>query len=141
LNDRSINITYRLPTEAEWEYAARGGNKGTQSLYAGGNDLDQVGWFTENSGGKTHPVRRKAANELGLYDMTGNVWEWCSDWYSDYSDAQLINPKGKTSGIAKVRRGGSWGLNARNCRLSSRNESEPDYRNNILGFRLAADLK
>jgi formylglycine-generating enzyme required for sulfatase activity len=141
LNERMGGFEYRLPTEAEWEYAARGGNMSRSFLFAGSDDLDAVGWFADNSGGKTHPVRKKTANELGLYDMSGNVWEWCLDWYANYSGQDESNPRGAVSGLTRVRRGGSWGLNSKNCRISNRNDSEPDYRNNLIGFRLVAVAK
>ena len=129
--------TFRLPTEAEWEYAARGGRKSLGYKYAGGNDIDKVAWYWNNSGGKTHPVKQKSANELGLYDMSGNVWEWCQDWWGRYSIDTQNNPKGPTSGSYRVLRGGSWDGSARGCRLAYRNCGSPDYRRNVCGFRLA----
>jgi formylglycine-generating enzyme required for sulfatase activity len=129
--------SYRLPTEAEWEYAARGGNKSRGFTYSGGNDLGSVGWYDGNSGSKTHPVGQKAANELGIYDMTGNVWEWCSDWYGSYTSSFQRNPGGPSSGQNRVLRGGSWFGNSRGCRVSHRSNHDPDYRINYgLGFRL-----
>jgi len=100
---------YRLPTEAEWEYAAKSGGKSEK--YAGGNDIDSVAWYTSNSGGKTHPVGQKTANGLGIYDMSGNVWEWVNDWYGDkyYGESPKNNPKGSNSGSDRVLRGGCWG--------------------------------
>jgi formylglycine-generating enzyme required for sulfatase activity len=132
---------YRLPTEAEWEYAARGGRRTeAQTKYAGSAEPGSVAWYRENAGGKTHPVGRKGANALGLYDMSGNVWEWCADWYGDYADtgAPQLNPRGPEEGDRRVNRGGSWGFNAGNCRVSDRNRNAPDDRLNYLGFRLAA---
>ncbi|MBK8193844.1 MAG: SUMF1/EgtB/PvdO family nonheme iron enzyme [Lewinellaceae bacterium] len=116
---------YRLPTEAEWEYAARGGQKGTQTpsgmtKYAGSNNLDEVAWYYNNAGSTTHPVGQKKANELGLFDMSGNVWEWCSDWYADYSTAPQTNPQGPNSGSFRVYRGGGWGFIATRCRAAYR---------------------
>ncbi|MBQ7683766.1 MAG: formylglycine-generating enzyme family protein [Bacteroidaceae bacterium] len=128
---------YRLPTEAEWEYAARGGQKSQGYKYSGSNTLGSVAWYDDNSGSETHPVMTKQANELGLYDMTGNVWEWCSDWYGNYSSAPQTNPKGSSSGSYRVSRGGSGGLIARYCRVPLRGRGSPDCRYNCLGLRLA----
>jgi formylglycine-generating enzyme required for sulfatase activity/predicted nucleic acid-binding Zn ribbon protein len=128
---------FRLPTEAEWEFAARGGNKSQHFKYSGSNSIDRVAWYDRNSDGETHPVGKKDANELGLYDMSGNVWEWCSDWYGGYSSSPQTNPKGPNDGSYRVNRGGSWLFNAGNCRVSYRCYYSPDYRFNYLGFRLA----
>ena len=128
--------TYRLPTEAEWEYAARGGKKTQNTKYAGGYSLDYVGWYTSNSGGKTHAVGTKNANELGIYDMSGNVWEWCEDWYGDYRSYDTDNPTGASSGSYRVLRGGSWRSNAGNCRVSNRNGSSPGSRDDSDGYRV-----
>ena len=137
---RKLNLqtgkSYRLPTEAEWEYAARGGNKSKGYKYAGGNDLGSVAWYGDNSESKTHPVGQKQANELGIYDMTGNVWEWCEDWYGDSSSSAQTNPKGPQSGSYRVLRGGSWGSSAEYCRVSGRSSYFPDSRINSGGFRL-----
>jgi formylglycine-generating enzyme required for sulfatase activity len=127
---------YRLPTEAEWEFTARGGNKNKGYKYASGNDIGTVAWYTSNSGSKTHVVGQKQANELGIYDMSGNVWEWCEDWYGDYSSSAQIKPKGPQNGSYRVLRGGSWNGNAKRCRVSDRYIGSPDYRNNNNGFRL-----
>lgn len=131
--------TYRLPTEAEWEYAARGGAKSKGFLYAGGMELDKVAWYEGNSNDKTHPVGSKAPNELGLYDMSGNVWEWCADWYGDYAEKSEIevNPRGPGEGAFRVHRGGGWYNYAGDCRMSIRGLDAPGYRGGILGFRLA----
>ena len=131
--------SYRLPTEAEWEYAARGGNRSKGYKYAGSNSMGSVAWYKGNSGGKTYPVGQKNANELGLYDMSGNVWEWCQDWYGDYSTSSTNNPTGPTSGSYRVLRGGSWYFDAQFCRVAFRNYNTPGFRNNDGGFRLAAD--
>ena len=134
--NRKTGRTFRLPTEAEWEYAARGGNKSKGYMYSGSNNIDEVAWYDGNSGGKTHPVKRKRANELGLYDMSGNVWEWCIDWYGHYSSGAQINPQGPNKGFCRVLRGGSWGNFARNCRVSLRFNYAPDRRFHCNGFRL-----
>ena len=128
---------FRLPTEAEWEYAARGGSKSRGYKYAGGNDLGNVAWYWDNSGSKTHEVGQKQPNELGLYDMSGNVWEWCQDWYGSYSSTSQTNPTGSSSGSSRVRRGGSWNCYAGNCRVSLRYYRTPGDRSSYLGLRLA----
>jgi formylglycine-generating enzyme required for sulfatase activity/tRNA A-37 threonylcarbamoyl transferase component Bud32 len=129
---------FRLPTEAEWEFAARGGASASSATkYAGSNSIGSVAWYTDNSGSKTHPVGQKSPNELGLYDMTGNVWEWCSDWYGDYSSSSKTNPRGPSTGSDRVFRGGSWRSNPRGSRVSGRNGNSPGGRNSILGVRLA----
>ncbi|MBQ6584525.1 MAG: formylglycine-generating enzyme family protein [Alistipes sp.] len=133
--------TFRLPTEAEWEYAARGGNQSKGYKYSGSNTLDNVAWYTNNSGGKTHPVGQKQPNELGLYDMSGNVWEWCQDWYGSYSSSSQTNPTGPNSGYGRVLRGGSWFSNAALCRVSSRSYSNPHSHYGNHGFRLACSSK
>jgi formylglycine-generating enzyme required for sulfatase activity len=128
---------YRLPTEAEWEYAAKGGSKSKGFTYAGGNDIDTVAWHGGNSGTTTHPVGKKAANELGLHDMSGNVWEWCSDWYQDsYSGLPDADPKGPGEGSDRVNRGGSWFLDASFCRSAHRRRYRPSYAGINLGFRV-----
>lgn len=125
---------FRLPTEAEWEFAARGGNKSQGYRFSGGNDLGTVGWYSENSG---HPVKTKKPNELGIYDMSGNVWEWCHDWDGAYNVGSQTDPTGPTSGSDRVCRGGSWGDYARDCRVSCRVNYSPDDCFINLGLRLA----
>jgi formylglycine-generating enzyme required for sulfatase activity len=132
---------YRLPTESEWEYAARGGSKSKGSVYAGGDNLALVGWYGENSGDRTHPVGEKAPNELGLYDMSGNVWEWCWDRYGAYKPEPQENPVGAVEGADRVIRGGSWSIGPRGCRAANRSSLEPSYRGSVLGFRLALSLQ
>ena len=126
---------FRLPTEAEWEYAARGGKKSNGYKYAGSNTVDNVAWYDGNSGSKTHPVKTKQPNELGLYDMSGNVFEWCQDRYGSYSSGSQTDPKGPSSGSLRVLRGGSWFDCARLCRVSRRFHDAP-VNGFILGFRL-----
>ena len=128
---------YRLPTEAEWEFAARGGNSSRGYKYSGSNSLGSVAWCKDNSGSRTHAVGTKSPNELGIYDMSGNVWEWCQDWYGSYSSSSQRNPQGPNSGSYRVSRGGSWSYGARFCRVSDRRNLTPGYRNRNLGFRLA----
>lgn len=129
--------TFRMPTEAEWEYAARGGNKSKGYLYSGSNTIGDVAWYTSNSGRKTHPVKTKSPNELGLYDMSGNVCEWCSDWYGSYSSSAQTDPTGPSSGSGPVSRGGGWLDSATCCRVAFRDYYTPSSRYDGLGFRLA----
>ena len=144
LNERrggTANRLYRLPTEAEWEYAARSG--GRQEKYSGGNNIDAVAWYGSNSGSKTHPVGRKQANGLGLYDVSGNVWEWVNDWYDSgyYGKSLRDNPQGPTTGSNRVLRGGGWDYDPVNVRASRRGSSGPGLRDNNLGFRLVAPVQ
>ena len=133
--------SYRLPTEAEWEYAARGGNKSRGYRYAGSDIIDSVAWFSLNGNGTTHPVGLKRPNELGLYDMTGNVWDWCNDWFGrDYKTTPVENPQGPLSGNSRALRGGSWrNYDEYSLPLISVG-NVPDYRGNFIGFRVVEDL-
>ncbi len=137
LNQKYPGRNYRLPTEAEWEYASRGGNKKDGTQYAGSSSMDNSGWYSTNSGSKTHPVGQKSPNGLGLYDMSGSVWEWCSDWYGSYSSGSQTNPTGASSGSGRVYRGGSWYNDSRLCRTSYRSYDSPSNRFNLIGFRLS----
>ena len=128
---------FRLPTEAEWEFAARGGNKSNGFKYSGSGSIDKVAWYEGNSSSKTHPVKQKQANELGIYDMSGNVWEWCQDWYGSYSSSAQTNPTGPSSGSNRVYRGGGWDTYAAYCRVSFRSSDTPTDSNILLGLRLA----
>ena len=132
--NRLTGKTFRLPTEAEWEYAARGGKKSRGYQYSGSNNISDVAWYTSNSGSKTHAVGSKQANELGIYDMSGNVYEWCQDWFGSYSSSSQVNPTGANSGSGRVFRGGSWISAAGCCR--SRYNYAPVDRSSYLGFRL-----
>ena len=138
---------YRLPTEAEWEYAARGGQQGHGYKYAGSNKLEEVGWYVRNSDGGKKPVGRKKPNELGIYGLSGNVLEWCQDWYSgDYYEAcrkqgVVENPQGPSEGAFRVLRGGSWYLEALRCRSTYRHYDPPGSRFTDMGFRLALPVK
>jgi formylglycine-generating enzyme required for sulfatase activity len=138
LNSMEGTDKYRLPTEAEWEYAARSGGK--QEEYAGTaseSNLGDYAWYGANSGGKTHPVGQKRPNDLGLYDMSGNVLEWIQDWYEEYPSSHVTDPAGPSSGSYRVNRGGSWSNFPRRCRTAVRDYNYPDLRYFDLGFRLA----
>lgn len=138
LNTKEKTNKYRLPTEAEWEYAARAGSENSYSFGSDANKLDQYGWYRRNSAGETHPVGQLKPNAWGLFDMHGNVHEWCQDWFDRkyYSQSPSHAPLGPSSGLAKVLRGGDWGSEDWYCRCSSRSLSSPDRRSNRLGFRL-----
>jgi formylglycine-generating enzyme required for sulfatase activity len=139
---RNVDATgYRLPTEAEWEYAARGGNTGESYIYAGSDTVDEAAWYSANSnidgtGKKAQPVEGKDPNGLGLYDMSGNVWEWCGDWWKAYGSGEQTDPAGGSSGAYRVIRGGSWSNGAFSLQSAYRYRSDPSYWSNSLGFRL-----
>ena len=134
--NRLTGMEFRLPTEAEWEYAARGGkySKDYVYKYSGSNNADEVAWYYDNSGDKTHPVKTKKANKLGLYDMSGNVEEWCNDRHGFYQSYSQTNPTGPSEGVGRVLRGGSWSSIDRFVRVSNRNFITPDIH---IGLRLA----
>ena len=134
--NRITGKTFRLPTEAEWEYAARGGKKSRGYQYSGSNDISDVAWYDGNSGNKTHAVGSKQANELGIYDMSGNVWEWCQDWHGSYSSSSQTNPTGVKSGSYRVIRGEGWFNGARICRSSYRDGRLPYASSRDQGLRL-----
>jgi formylglycine-generating enzyme required for sulfatase activity len=134
---RQTGRSYTLPTEAEWEYAARGGNRSEGTKYSGGWSIDDVAWYDGNSSNSTHPCGTKRSNALGIYDMSGNVWEWCEDWYaSQYLQYDSNNPKGAATGSDRVFRGGGWSRRAKDCRVASRADSTPGSRFKNLGFRV-----
>ncbi len=135
-NDRKYQ--FRLPTEAEWEYAARSG--GEKETYAGGDHIDAVAWYDQNSGNTTHSVGEKAPNGLGLHDMSGNVWEWCQDWFADYPSVAADNPPAPSMGTQRVLRGGSWKSDAMKCRTTCRWCNWPEYKDHSWGFRLVRDM-
>ena len=128
---------FRLPTEDEWEFACCGGNNSRGYKYSGSKYIDDVAWYDGDSGDKTHPVATESPNELGIYDMSGNVWEWCADRYGVYSSGAQTNPKGPYDGSYRVYRGGSWSFNPRICRSSFRTDISPDSRSSYLGLRLS----
>ena len=148
MNLKYLNILpkgykFDLPTEAQWEYACRAGtntalNNGKNLTKEEGAcpNLDEVAWYCENSGKTTHEAGQKKPNAWGIYDMHGNVWEWCRDWYGEYPKEDVTDPTGAYSGSNRVNRGGSWNNNARNCRSANRNNNNPDNRNNNIGFRI-----
>ena len=127
---------FSLPTEAEWEYAARGGKKSTGTTYSGSSIVDNVAWYNNNSGRQTHPVGKLRPNELGIYDMSGNVNEWCLDWFGGYHRRKQTDPKGPTSGDNRVWRGGGWGMDASGCRIADRGFAFPSDERDGLGFRV-----
>jgi formylglycine-generating enzyme len=132
---------FRLPTETEWEYAAKGGGLSSGYKYAGGNLMGEVGWYRVNSNGSTYPEQQKKANELGLFDMSGNVFEWCWDFYGPYTSSPVTEPKGPATGKYRIMRGGAWGSDERECRTTYRAWAAPgDWGINI-GFRVAANAR
>lgn len=132
-------MNFRLPTEAEWEYAARGGNKSQGTMFAGSANCPDVAWCSTNAGDTTHPVGQKQANELGLYDMSGNVNEWCNDFYARYTTAAQTDPQGPVAGTGMVYRGGAYNEGARLCRITYRSSQLSGYRSSRIGLRLAMD--
>lgn len=127
----------RLPTEAEWEFAARGGNLSNHYKYSGGNTPDEIGWFADNTNlTGTRPVRSKKPNELGLYDMSGNVYEWCDNWKYEYTEGDEINPTGPVQGLIKASKGGSWHSCSKNLRVSNRDDDPPEFYSHNVGFRI-----
>ena len=139
--NRVTGNKFRLPTEAEWEFAARGGNHSHGYKYSGWNDHKAVSWNLSNSRNSTNPVGTKKPNELGLYDMSGNVWEWCQDWYDSYGEFHLSNPKGPSFGKDRVFRGGAWNRLEEYCRVWSRGRALPSDRESNIGLRLAMDFE
>lgn len=141
--NQKTGLKYRLPTEAEWEFAARGGNSSKGYKYSGSNSDTNVAWKVGNSHARSHPVGRKAPNELGIYDMTGNIFEWCSDWYSPtwYQISPKENPVGPAAGMHKVIRGGSWFFDNAGLRTCDRASANPGYRYGYIGFRLCRSGK
>lgn len=139
INEKQTTYIYRLPTEAEWEFAARGGDNSTDFLYAGSSNINSVAWYKDNSGRKSQPVKSKSPNALGLYDMSGNVWEWVQDWFNFYKADSLTNPTGPVNGSSKLYRGGSFDDISEDCRNTYRYGNPPASRFNNLGFRLAHD--
>ncbi len=139
--NKSSNSNYRLPTEAEWEYAARSGGK--QELYSGSADPNVAAWIESNAGQTTHPVGKKQPNGLGIFDMSGNVFEWTADWYAEdfYAKSPAKSPVGPAVGKFRVNRGGSWYVEATGSRTTARGSNEPDKKSSNLGLRLVAPVK
>jgi len=147
INDGGVSVDwnkngYRLPTEAEWEFAAKGGNKSGGFQYAGSDSIDEVAWHKENSRFKTHPVKEKKPNELGLFDMSGNVYEWCWDWFGEsyFADSPDEDPKGPETGERKILRGGCWYSEAKHSVIGARVHADPNGQGANVGFRLCRNL-
>jgi len=136
LLSKIMGIKFSLPTEAQWEYASRGGNSSKFYKFSGCGEINDVTWYSENSGFGTKPIGQKKANELGLYDMSGNIWEWCQDWFASYSALPQVNPICEVKTNNKVIRGGSWSSGKDYCRITSRQFMNPLMKQNFLGFRL-----
>ncbi len=134
-------LLFRMPTEAEWEFACRGGNLSKLTRYSGSDRVEDVAWFDYISEGKSHPVKEKHSNELGLYDMSGNLFEWCSDWYAHYKANSQVNPKGPETGTRRVLRGGCWNYSMRNCRVSYRLNDSVHHGDSYYGLRLALSVQ
>lgn len=142
--NKLCGLAFSLPTEAQWEFAARGGKKSKGYEFCGSNDINSVAWNKDNSGGTTHPVGTKDPNELGLYDMSGNVWEWCCDWFrEDYYDEtqEAEDPTGPKTGFYRSERGGGWDYDFKYCRYWHRNYDDPVYRRSDNGCRLILPVK
>lgn len=139
--NKMTGLTFRLPTEAEWEFAARGGNNSKRTVYSGSDNIDDVAWHSANSANRTHPVAQKKPNELGLYDMSGNVWEWCEDYYEPYTPKDQVNPHGPQFGSRRIARGGSWNYSEEYCIVWSRNCHAQNAHFNGYGLRLAMSVK
>lgn len=139
LSDKTGTI-YSLPTEAQWEYAARGGKKSKGYKYSGAQSIDAVSWFNKNSSEHVNQVSQKRPNELGIYDMSGNVWEWCSDWFGVYTADALNNPKGPLNGQYRIIRGGSWFSSSNTSRVSNRLSDDPTGNGDACGFRIVSSL-
>ena len=134
-------LNFRLPTESEWEFAAKGGNKGAGTTYSGSDNMDDVAWQRKNSRSTTHDVKTKLPNELGIYDMTGNVWEWCMDWYGEYNDKTISDPKGLSTGSNHLMRGGCWKSEENHCSTTFRNHDKTiQNTSELIGLRLVLPL-
>lgn len=144
LNDipeiKDAGIMFRIPTEAEWEFACRGGLNSRGMRFSGSDKVDDVAWFDYVSNSQAHQVKEKMPNELGLYDMSGNLFEWCLDWYARYNSDSLVNPQGPSSGARRVLRGGCWNYSSRNCRVSYRLNDSPHHADSYYGLRLAMNV-